>query len=516
MTAKNRILLNFVATYGQSVYALLLGLFSARWILLSLGQSDFGLFGVVGSIIVVIGFLNGVLGGAVGRYYAYAIGEAVGMDAVDARRHLSRWFNAAITIHTVLPLILCSVGIPLGLYAIDHCLVVPEGRGFASKLVFSMSLFCAFINMVSVPYISMYRARQLIAELSVWGVAQTTMLFVGAYALRFVNSDRLVAYAAMTAFIPGGIIICQILRARKLFAECHVDARCLFDWERIRKLFSYSFWEIFASGGDVVRAQGTAFLINRNFGTDVNASWVVSAQVSGHTTALSSALIGALTPALTTSAGEGNVGFERRLTFAICRFGTFFILVFSIPLIIDMDYVLRLWLVNPPPYALPLCRCMLIALACHKLGIGHHVAILAHGRVAPMLSTTGLISALTVFVVLLAIRMGYGAVGIGISFVISYFSLTIARVLFARFQLGFSVAEWLTCVFLPMLLVGGISATVGICVFVSVQESLLRTVLIGLMTFVVSASLGWRLVCTPAERGYVRSLISRLGPKRSL
>ena len=65
MTANSRIILNFIATYGRSVYALLLGLFSARWILGALGKSDFGLFGVVGSIIIVIGFLNGVLGGAV-------------------------------------------------------------------------------------------------------------------------------------------------------------------------------------------------------------------------------------------------------------------------------------------------------------------------------------------------------------------------------------------------------------------------------------------------------------------
>lgn len=507
MTAQNRILVNFIATYGRSVYALVLGLFSARWILLSLGQSDFGLFGVVGSVIVVIGFLNGVLGGAVGRYYAYAIGEAKGMKAGEARRHMRCWFNAAMTIHTVLPMMLCLAGIPLGLYAIDHWLVVPEGRIAASRWVFSLSLFCAFINMVSVPYTSMYLARQLIAELSVWSFAQTTLLFAGAYMLRFVDGDRLVAYAFMMSVIPGGIVIGQMLRARMRFRECRIDVGRLFDKERILKLLSYSFWEIFASGGDVIRAQGTAFLINRNFGTDVNASWMVSAQVSSHTTALSSAMIGALAPALTTSVGAGEENRERNLTFAICRFGAFLILVFAIPLVIDMDYVLRLWLVNPPPYALPLCRCMLIALVCHKLGLGHHVAILAHGRVAPLLMTTGLISFLTVLVVLLSIRLGYGAVGIGCSFVISYFALTVARVLFAKIQLEFPVSAWVTGVLLPITLIAGVSTVLGIFVSGFFRESLLRTALISAATLATSLSLGWFLICTRSERRHAKSLI---------
>ena len=513
MTANNRIILNFIATYGRSVYALVLGLFSARWILGALGKSDFGLFGVVGSIIIVIGFLNGVLGGAVSRYYAYAIGEAKHMNRVEARQHMLRWFNAAVSIHTVVPLFLCLVGFPMGMYAIDHWLVIPDGRMVASKWVFALSLCCAFVNMVSVPYISMYRARQLIAELSVWGLLQTTLVFVGAYLLRYVSSDRLIAYAVLMTFVPAGILIIQDLRARRQFDDCHVDVRFLFNMEYIWKLLSYSFWEIFASGGDVVRAQGTAFLINRNFGTDVNASWTVSAQVSGQTTALSSAMIGSLTPALTTSAGAGEEVRMRKLTFAICRFGSFFILIFAIPLIIDMDYVLRLWLVSPPPHTVTLCRCMLVALVCHKLGIGHHMAILAYGHVAPLLMTTGFISALTILVVWAFIRIGYGAIGIGLSFVISYSALTLARILFAKCQLRLSLLDWLRDVLCPIVVVSVASTGVGVMVFRVLHESFLRTVAISISTLIVSIGLGWFLICKVYERKHIKSLVVGLGTK---
>ena len=359
----------------------------------------------------------------------------------------------------------------------------------------------------------MYRARQLIAELSVWGLLQTTLVFIGAYLLRFVSCDRLIVYAALMTFVPAGIMIIQVLRARTQFDDCHIDFRFLFDKEYIWKLLSYSFWEIFASGGDVVRAQGTAFLINRNFGTDVNASWTVSAQVSGQTTALSSAMIGSLTPALTTSAGAGEEERMRKLTFATCRFGSFFILIFAIPLIIDMDYVLRLWLVSPPPYTVPLCRCMLIALVCHKLGIGHHMAILAHGRVAPLLMTTGFVSALTIFVVWAFIRLDYGAIGIGLSFVISYSVLTIVRVMFAKYQLQLSLLGWVRDVLCPIAVVSVASTGAGLLVLRSLQESFLRTVAISMTTLMVSIALGWFLVCMPSERKHIKSLFVDISTK---
>ncbi len=82
MSPNKRIFLNIVATYGRSLFALVCGLFSARWVLEALGQEDFGLYGVVGGLVAFIGIVNSLLGCAVGRFYAVSVGAADSSSSV--------------------------------------------------------------------------------------------------------------------------------------------------------------------------------------------------------------------------------------------------------------------------------------------------------------------------------------------------------------------------------------------------------------------------------------------------
>lgn len=500
LSPNKRIALNFVATYGRSIYALFLGLFSTRWILAALGNGDFGLWGVIGSLVVIIGFLNGILGNSVGRYYAYAIGESKTVTEDVAHDTLQRWFNAAVSIHFFLPLILCAIGGPIGIYAINHWLVIPESRMVTCEFVFMFSLVAAFLNMVSVPYLAMYRARQLIAELSVWGVLQTTLLFASAFMLLHYDGDRLLAYSIIMTMIPGVISGILVYRARRDFSACRIRYAYLFDLSYLSKIFSFSFWEFFATGGDVIRTQGTAILINRNFGATVNAAWTVGSQVSNHTTALSTSMISAITPALTTAAGAGERDRMVRLAYATSKFGAVLILLFAIPLILEMNYVLKLWLVTPPEYASLMCRCMLIALVSHKLGWGHHMAVLADGRVRSMLAMNGFLSGATILIVWGFIKAGFGPLGVGFSFVLSYSLLTLSRVFFARTMCSMSVRYWLCYIVLPVLLLCSVTVGVGLCSVQILKPSFLRLCVTSFATTISFLVMSWLFVCTKAER----------------
>ena len=179
LTENRRIVLNTFATYGRSLVSLCFGLWTSRWVLQALGKDDFGLYGVVGGLIAFIVLLNNVMSNSVGRFYAYAIGETRNMAPDVAHDHVCRWFNTAFTVHATLPILLVVIGYPIGSYAIRHWLVIPIDRLETCLWVFRFSLIGAFVNMISVPYLAMYRAKQLIVELSVWGMVQTIFMFIG-------------------------------------------------------------------------------------------------------------------------------------------------------------------------------------------------------------------------------------------------------------------------------------------------------------------------------------------------
>lgn len=76
MTPNRRIALNFIATYGRSVYTIVIGLFCGRWTLMALGEVDYGLMGLVGGMTAFISFFNSLMATAIGRFFAYSVGAA--------------------------------------------------------------------------------------------------------------------------------------------------------------------------------------------------------------------------------------------------------------------------------------------------------------------------------------------------------------------------------------------------------------------------------------------------------
>ena len=111
MTENRRIFWNVIATYGRSLYGLVLGLLCGRWALMALGETDYGLNGLVGGLAVFIAFFNNVLAGANARFYAFSIGAAkVAEDRKSALEECRRWSTGCAQAH----------GIPAYLYGFAH------------------------------------------------------------------------------------------------------------------------------------------------------------------------------------------------------------------------------------------------------------------------------------------------------------------------------------------------------------------------------------------------------------
>ncbi len=504
MTETRRIILNTLATYGRTVFSLVLGLFSSRWLLRGLGKEDLGLFGIVGSLIVVIGLLNSVLRIAVSRHYAFAIGEARRTYAEEGRENVLRWFNAAFFLHIALPVLLLLIGYPVGGYAIRHWLVIPSGRMAACMWIFRISVFAAFVNMSSAPFLALYEAHQLISELAFFGFLQTILTFGFVYSMLSYSGDRLVYYGVGTAVISCMVLVIQVFRAARHFEACRIRPAYFFDLERIRSLFSYASWELFSCFGDMCRSQGAVFVINRHFGLGVNAAYGIANQVSSYTSSLSSAMIGALSPAVASAEGAGDRERMLNLSFRCCKFGALMILVFCIPLILEMDEVLRLWLVTPPEWTNVFCRCILTAFVLHKLGWGQHLAISAHGKIGLYHFCIGTTSALTLFLMLALVWRGWGPASIGYGFLASFSALTLERVWFARRLVGMSIRFWLVRVVLPVVLVTGVASLSAWGVTEAMPASFLRVCLTSAVSISALCLLGWHCVLDGEEREYVR------------
>ena len=404
------LILNTLATYARSVFSLALGLFSSRWILSALGESDYGLFSVVGSIIVFITFINGAMSWSAARHFAYAIGEG-------KTEEVRLWFNSSLSLHVCFATGLTLIGWPIGEYIISHYMTIPEGRMETAKLVFRISLISAFISMISVPFVGIFTAKQRIAELAVWGILQTVLTVSLAFVLTQIKGNLLLVYAVGMTCILCSIQLIMIARASFLFHECRLLFAEWFDFARIKRMTSFAAWNLIGILGSTLRNQGTAILLNIHFGTKVNAAYGISNQLSSATDQLSSAMMGAFSPEITTCEAQGDRKRMLSLAQSANKFGTILVLFFAIPLLFEMDYVLSLWLKTPPQHTASFCRLFLIMFLIDRLSSGYFLAVNAYGRVAAYQATLGSFLVITLPIAWLFIKLGYPPQSVGFAFI---------------------------------------------------------------------------------------------------
>lgn len=299
LIGNNLIAVNILTSYARVVVLAALALFSSRWVLSALGEIDFGLYTVVGGLIVFILFLGNTLANSVQRFYAYTIGS-------NNFTELQKWFNCAFVLHSLFSILLLLIGIPLGNFLLEQILNLPLDRLSTCKWVYYFSVFSAMETMIFIPYWSMFYAKQRIFELTFWTSIQTILTFTFSWKLLNIRGDLLLFYSFGVVLIKFFIDFLLVLRARFLFQECRIKSNFLFDKKRIIKLISFAGWNLFGAFGGVVKNQGLAFLINIFNGPKINAAFGIANQFASQTNNMSSAIYQSISPEITSHEGQGN------------------------------------------------------------------------------------------------------------------------------------------------------------------------------------------------------------------
>ncbi len=506
MSPNRRILLNIAATYGRSLYALAVGLFCGRWTLMALGETDFGLFGAVGCLIAFIGFFNNVLVGGATRFYAISIGRAqVAEDKAAALEESRRWFNTALTIETVFPLVLLAIGYPIGEWAVRHFMVIPPDRVGTCVWIFRCSCLSAFVGMVCCPFNAMYGAKQYIAELTVYSFATQTLHVVFAwYMVTHPQDDWLLPYAVFSCVVAIAPNLIIAFRARRLFPECRVVPGYMWDAARLKVTLGYTGCIVMGAGCALLRNQGMTVLVNKLYGPRVNAAMSIANTVNGHASSLSRSLMNAFSPAIMTAYGTGDCRAANRLALRGCKFALLLSLLFMLPLSLELPEVMRLWLKDPPQYATGLCWIMILYYLVDVCTTGHMVAVNAHGKIFWYNLVLSSISVFTLPIALVAGLMGGSVYCAGWTLTVMAAINSIGRVLFARHYVGMSVRYWTFKVIVPTIVLVGVCGVIGYLPHFALEESFLRVCLTTAISESVFIPLAWFVVFDSEERAYIR------------
>jgi Na+-driven multidrug efflux pump len=496
---------NATISYAQSLVALMVGLFTARWVLEALGAADLGLFSVVGSIILLISFVNTALSLGVSRFYAYSIGKGKNLAGDVAHNDLVQWFNTAFVLHFGLGILICVVGWPSGEFTIRHWLNIPEDRIESCVLVFRFSIFAAFCGIISVPFVAMFVAHQKIAQASFFKMLQNLLVLALAWVLLSVDSNRLVFYGAGMAAIAISIKALLVARATWIFPSCRL--RPVYFWNRdcLSRLFSYVGWKFLGTACVASRDGGLPVMVNMYFGPVMNAAFNIANSMSMHASSLATSLQSAFQPAIVAAEGTGDRARMIAMSLKVCRYGSLLVLLFIVPLGIEMKTILDVWLKQPPPHTTELCQWILAMLLLEKMTSGAMIAVNAYGKIAMYEIIQGATFLLGLPILWLLHRQGVGPSAIGLALFISMAVYCLGRLAFAKALVSFPLTSWIRKVAMPVALICLSGILLGFITQQSLQAGWIRLLIIVALCGGVSLSLGVSILLSKAERGQMAS-----------
>ncbi len=450
-----RITLNMAATYAQTFVSLVIGLLCSRWVYNALGETQFGLFAVVGSLISFVSVLNSTLVGSSGRFFAFALGRQSLPDA--EKELLCKWFNTALSVQTIVPAIMIALGGPLGTYAILHLLNIPDPLRQSCVYIFYFSLFSAFSGMILSPVHALYYAKQFIFVRNLLGIANTLLLAAEGWWLLHFSGNRLVGHAAATTFLLLLSNVAIAVFARWQFPEVRIRFEYWFDRNRLKQMFSFSSFLLFGTLGTLFGNSGVAVLLNAFFGPAANAAMGIGNQVFYKSSVTAQAFSDAITPELTTRVGADRFDRAKRLALRSCMYSTAMALLIAAPFIAYSDGILTLWLKSPPQYAAQIAVIMMMNLLAEQLTSGYMMLVQASGRIKLYTTCLGIGNGARCLLVLILLSRGVPLLPtLWLGWFLPFFILNQMRVWFAKRAIGISIREYVRALLVPaVFIVGG-------------------------------------------------------------
>lgn len=341
MADNKRIAKNTIFLYFRMFLIMGVSLYTSRVVLQALGVEDFGIYNVVGGIVTMFSFLNGSLSAATSRYITFELGRK---DYVK----LNKIFNVALLTHIFIGLIIVLLAETIGLWFFYEKMIIPKDRLTAAFWVYQISLLSSLVSLMQVPYNATLIAHENMQIYAYVGVVEAILKLVVVYLLAITQFDKLVFYAVLLMTINVGLVLFYQSFCIRKYPESKI--KLCREKPLYKDMFKYAGSDLIGNISVLAQGQGLNLLLNVFFGPVVNAARAVAYQVQGAVTQFGNNFMTAVRPQIIKLYAQGEIKEMFELVYLASNFSYYLMWLLIMPLCLEADYVLSLWLGKYPDH----------------------------------------------------------------------------------------------------------------------------------------------------------------------
>lgn len=509
MHDNKRIAVNTVISYLRLLSIMALSLFSTRYILLALGETDFGIYNLIAGVVLLFSFIANTMATTTQRFISFTMGK--GNDIAKIRNV----FYNSLALHFIIAIIVAIIVQIGGQLVITHLLNISADKLSYAYFVLTTVTIGIVGTIIAVPYEAVLMAHENIFFVSLCQLLNAIIKFGIAVLVMFLEYNKLKTYAILIAMVPYIQLCAEWTYCNKRYLETRFTLRRISDLSVIKHIGTFAGWVMIGTTCGTIRQQGSSILLNMFFGVTINAANGIATQVNSVLMQFSSSVTTAIRPQLIKSAGEGNTNRMLTLTYIACKYPFLLTGILAVPLIVAMPTVLQLWLKDVPEHTVTFCRLLLISVILNQSTMGMTAAMEAYGKVKLIHFFIGLSFLLVIPAGYILLSCGYPPESVIWCIVINESIAALLRLFFARMQLGISIRRFANAVLIRCVTIISISLFIDAIAWKHLPNDFIGLTFLGIITLVTSSIFTYYIGLNNTEKAKVLTVMHRITKKQS-
>lgn len=347
-----RIAKNTLLLYVRMLFTMAVSLFTSRVILNTLGVEDYGINNVVGGIVTMFSVLSGSLSASISRFITFELGKG-------NLQRLKTVFSTGVNIQLGMSLLVVILAEAVGIWFLNTKMNIPVERLNAANWVFQCAILTFVLNLLSVPYNAAIIAHEKMSAFAYISVVEVTLKLIIVYMLTISPFDRLKTYAVLLLLVGAIIRFVYGYYCKRHFEEC--TCHFILNKPVLKEMTGFAGWNFFGNGAYMLNTQGVNILMNLYFGVAVNAARGVATQVDAALKQFVNNFTTAVNPQITKSYAQGDLDYMHKLVCRSAKFSAFLMMFFAVPIILETNTILTIWLKTVPNYAVIFLQWIIIS-----------------------------------------------------------------------------------------------------------------------------------------------------------
>lgn len=503
-TDNKRIAKNTLILYFRMLFMMFIGLYTSRINLQSLGVEDFGIYNVVGGIVVMFSIINSSITASISRFLTFELGTG-------NIEKLKKVFSTSVTIQIGISLIILLLAETVGLWFLNNKMVIPESRIIAANFVYQFSIAIFIINLISMPYNACIIAHERMTAFA-WITIYDALAQLLVAWLTFVSPiDKLIFYSGLLVLVSLTQRFIYFFYCKRNFDECRY--KFSFDKELLSNMFGFAGWNFIGATSGILRDTGGNIVINLFCGPTVNAARGIANQVNKAVISFANSFITAINPQITKSYANGENDKMINLIYKGAKFSFFLMLLLGLPVILESEYLINLWLGQIPEHTILFVQLTILFAMSESISNPLITAMLATGRIKNYQIVVGGLQMLNLPISYICLRLGcIPETVVIVAIIISQCSL-IARIYMLKSMIGLNPIDYFEKVYSRIIFTFIIAFIFPILIKSQSDKSFISFILIMSVSFLSASICILYIGCNKSERSFIFSGISKIKNK---